>query len=238
MDEDEGDHVLGSGLQGQVGLMVGPPLHIGYDAGSLPALEPEPQQSRPQYTSHDPSGFLKSDPAEINVFVKPELSKMQRGLISKVYPTQMNLGGYPPDIYTQTGISTDMPIPEAKPRRSSSGLDTNLLSCGLCTYSSTKAFNIVRHMAKNHLGPDYRYNCVGCKRQFHSTQDLLDHRKGSHGSSYHECDICGHQTAQNQGYTIHRLKHEGFVKHGCSYCTATFDDKENLQIHISTHQIT
>ncbi|EFA03610.1 Zinc finger protein 569-like Protein [Tribolium castaneum] len=107
---------------------------------------------------------------------------------------------------------------------------TTVLSCPVCP-KTFKRFTLFRSHLHSHSG---QINCGPCSRQFHDTEEYINHYQMKHRF---QCNICQKSFLSRGSYSKHKYTHSNATpRFNCpiSDCPKVFSIKQSLHNHVAT----
>jgi len=105
------------------------------------------------------------------------------------------------------------------------------LKCELCSYESTKPYNLKIHRQRMH---EEKVICDRCEKEFSNVYSLNKHIKFIHEGIKSKCDLCDYESAKPYDMKIHKQRiHEG-QEYPCDQCEYKSKSKHHLKYHIKT----
>lgn len=103
-------------------------------------------------------------------------------------------------------------------------------SCLRCSYSCTRAYNMIQHL-RRHIGKTFY--CATCSKKFTTMFSLKMHLKSHTGNNY-ECPLCKQKENSKPELYEHYVKRHGVDKSckKCPYCSKLFKRIDSFQRHL------
>uniref|UniRef100_A0A2M4BFM8 C2H2-type domain-containing protein n=1 Tax=Anopheles marajoara TaxID=58244 RepID=A0A2M4BFM8_9DIPT len=110
-------------------------------------------------------------------------------------------------------------------------------NCKLCGKEFRIEFQLLRHLAEEHMLALQLFECDQCDRKFSTETKLRKHLYNSHreNKTLYVCSHCGQKFEKKLTLKDHETKHLGEPAYRCEICTKTFIHKHSLDRHALVH---
>ncbi|XP_035774432.1 zinc finger protein 708-like [Anopheles albimanus] len=125
----------------------------------------------------------------------------------------------------------------SKPKEKPAKKEDSDRNCKLCGKEFRIEFQLLRHLAEEHMLALQLFECDQCDRKFSTETKLRKHLYNSHreNKTLYVCSHCGQKFEKKLTLKDHETKHLGEPAYRCEICTKTFIHKHSLDRHALVH---
>ncbi|ETN64828.1 zinc finger protein 250 [Anopheles darlingi] len=126
---------------------------------------------------------------------------------------------------------------QSKPKEKPAKKEDSDRNCKLCGKEFRIEFQLLRHLAEEHMLALQLFECDQCDRKFSTETKLRKHLYNSHreNKTLYVCSHCGQKFEKKLTLKDHETKHLGEPAYRCEICTKTFIHKHSLDRHALVH---